>query len=71
MYEQPLSREPSPPTNQRSKDVHNNVSAAYEKMRKDMVDKEHLLEEKNREILHLRMQIEEQAQLFMNKPQQS
>ena len=61
MFDQHAMREPSPPTNHRSKDIINTTSAAFEKMKRDLAEREHLLEEKNREILHLRMANEEQA----------
>ena len=56
-------RENSPPTNHRSKDIINTTNAMVEKMKRELNEKEHLIEEKNREILHLRMENEENSQL--------
>ena len=53
----------SPPTNDRSKDIINSTNAMVEKLKREMNEKEHLIEEKNREILHLRMENEENSQL--------
>lgn len=56
-------RSVSPPTNDRSKDIINSTNAMVEKLKREMNEKEHLIEEKNREILHLRMENEENSQL--------
>ena len=45
----------TPPSKQRVKDIISTTQHTFDKMKKDLSEKEQLLEEKNREILKLRM----------------
>ena len=45
--------------NTRAKEMLNSTQFTFEKLKKDLSEKEQLLEDKNREILRLRMAIEE------------
>ena len=45
----------------------NSTHFTFEKLKKDLSEKEHLLEEKNREILRLRMANEEAMRLTLHK----
>lgn len=47
----------------RAKDIVNTTQVTFEKLKKDLSEKEQLLEEKNREILRLRMANEEAVRL--------
>ena len=48
-------------TNARAKEMLTSTHTTFEKLKKDLSDKEQLLEEKNREILRLRIASEEAA----------
>ena len=49
----------SPPSKQRAKDIIKSTQHTFDKLKRDLQDKELLIEEKNREILRLRMANEE------------
>ena len=59
----------TPPSKQRVKDIISTTQNTFDKMKKDMVEKELQIEEKNREILKLRMQNEEMMQRFSRQGQ--
>lgn len=46
-------------TNERVRDIVANQQFSFEKIKKDIIDKEKIIEEKNKEILRLRIQVEE------------
>jgi len=54
----------TPPSKQRVKDIISTTQHTFDKMKKDMSEKEQIIEEKNREILKLRMQNEEIVQRY-------
>ena len=54
----------SPPQKQRAKEIIHNTQCTFEKLKQDLQDKEIEIEEKNREILRLRMHAEEAAMEF-------
>lgn len=53
------------------KDVIQTTQLTFEKLKKDLNEKEHLIEEKNREILHLRVANEEAMKLQSYKKRNS
>ena len=56
----------SPPMHNRAKQILASTQSAFEKLKKDLTDKEYTIETKNREILQLRMAVEEAKQLQFN-----
>ena len=56
----------SPPMHNRAKQILQSTQSAFEKLKKDLADKEYSIETKNREILQLRMAVEEAKQLKYN-----
>lgn len=59
MLTPPVAPEIQESTNARAKEMLTSTHTTFEKLKKDLSDKEQLLEEKNREILRLRIASEE------------
>lgn len=59
MLTPPVAPEIQELTNARAKEMLTSTHTTFEKLKKDLSDKEQLLEEKNREILRLRIASEE------------
>ena len=56
----------SPPMHNRAKQILASTQSAFEKLKKDLADKEYTIETKNREILQLRMAVEEAKQFQLH-----
>lgn len=54
----------TPPSKSRVKEIISTTQNTFDKLKRDLVEKEQVIEEKNREILKLRMTNEELAQKF-------
>jgi hypothetical protein len=54
----------TPPSKSRVKEIISTTQNTFDKLKRDLSDKEQLIEEKNREIIQLRGQNEELAQKF-------
>jgi len=54
----------TPPSKSRVKEIISTTQNTFDKLKRDLVEKEQVIEDKNREIMKLRMTNEELAQKF-------